>query len=330
MIRTIALTLGPGQIISLSMLVAALGWLTWRSLKGHEVQRRVIFFLIWFAVSVPLWFPTTFYHPITPVVKAVFDKIEKLPDNSKVLISFDFDPAMAPEIGPMANAVTRHCFAKGHKVVFMSIWGTGPGLLRTMLDNVVRVEFPNRKEGTDWANIGYKAGNQGVLNVIVTDLRKMYPADINNVPLDSLPVLDGIKSCRDFNLIVALGGGFPGPKEWVLYVGDPGNVPVVAGAAAVSAPQLYPYYPKQLLGILGGVKGAAEYETHLGEVYPQYASAEKPAVKLIEEGYKQFGEVDRPGVRMMSPQTLAHVVIMVFILIGNIIYFRSRREARKA
>jgi hypothetical protein len=307
----IAIGLGVGPILALLALGAALSWLGWRSLKGREVQRRVIFALIWVAVSVPIIFPITFENPITPVARAVFDQVENLPDGSKVLISFDFDPAMAPEIGPMANAVTRHCFAKGHKVVFMSIWGTGPGLLRTTLDNVVRPEFPERKEGIDWANIGYKAGNQGVLNVIVTDLRKMYPADINNVPLDSLPVLNGIRSCKDFNLIIALGGGFPGPKEWVLYVGDPGNVPVVAGAAAVTAPQLYPYYPKQLLGILGGIKGAAEYEQHLADVYPRFADTAKPAVK------------------MMGPQTLAHVVVMIFIVIGNIIYFRGRREARK-
>lgn len=308
----IAVGLSIGPIVSLLALGAALTWLGWRSLKGTEVQRRVVFALIWVAVSVPIVFPITFEHPITPVARAVFNQVENLPAGSKVLISFDFDPAMAPEIGPMANAVTRHCLAKGHKVVFMSIWGTGPGLLRTTLDNVVRREFPDLLEGTHWANIGYKAGNQGVLNVIVTDLRKMYPADINNVPLDSLRVLDGIKSCKDFNLIIALGGGFPGPKEWVLYVGDPGNVPVVAGAAAVSSPQLYPYYPKQLLGILGGIKGAAEYEQHLAEVHPRFADTARPAVK------------------MMGPQTLAHVVVMIFIVIGNVIYFRSRREARKA
>ncbi len=310
--QIIAVGLGVGPILSLLALGAALSWLGWRSLKGAEVQRRIVFALIWIAVSIPIIFPITFENPITPIARAVFDQVENLPAGSKVLISYDFDPAMAPEIGPMANAVSRHCFAKGHKVVFMSIWPTGPGLLRTTLDNAIRPEFPERKEGIDWANIGYKAGNQGVLNVIVTDLRKMYPADINNVPLDSLPVLKGIKSCKDFNLIVALGGGFPGPKEWILYVGDPGNVPIVAGAAAVTSPQLYPYYPKQLLGILGGIKGAAEYEQHLADVYPRFADTPKPAVKT------------------MGPQTLAHVVVMIFIVIGNISYFRSRREAHKA
>ena len=301
-------SLGIGQIISLIGLAIILSILAYRSLKGHEVQRRLIFALVWLAVSVPILVPITFYHKITPVVRSVFDKVESLPPGSKVLISFDFDPAMAPEIGPMANALTRHCLAKGHKVVFITIWATGSSLLASMLDNVVRPEFPNLKEHVDWANIGYKAGNQGVLNVIVTDLKKMYPTDVNGVLLDSIPLMKDIKSCKDFDLILALGGGLPGPKEWVLYVGDPGNVPMGVGAAAVSAPQLYPYYPKQLLGILGGIKGAAEYEQHLSEVYPRFA------------------DIDRPAVRMMGPQTLAHVVVMIFIVIGNVIYFRGRKS----
>ena len=35
--------------------------------------------------------------------------------------------------------------------------------------------------------------------------------------------------------------------------------------------------------------------------------------------------MDTPGLRMMGPQTLAHIVIMAFIVIGNIAFFRGRR-----
>jgi hypothetical protein len=96
-----------------------------------------------------------------------------------------------------------------------------------------------------------------------------------------------------------------------LFVGDPGNVPVAAGAAAVSAPQLYPYYPKQLLGLLGGIKGAAEYEYELAHRYPQ------------------FDKVDKPALRMMGPQTMAHVVVMVFIILANIAFFQGRKAGQK-
>jgi len=300
-----------GQAISLLLIGGGLLWIFIRSLKAKEVDRRVVFLFIFFAVAAPILFPITFQEKATPIVKKLFDKVESLPAGSKVLIAFDFDPAMAPEVQPMANAFTRHCLVKGYKVIFMSLWATGQALLTQTLERVVKGEFPEKQEGVDYINLGYKAGNEGVLNVIVTNFRMMFPTDVNGVPLDSTAVFDGIKSCGDLDLIISVGGGKPGIKEWVLFVGDRVNVPMGAGVAAVVAPQLYPYYPKQLLGLLGGVKGAAEYESEL------------------VKHYSRFEHTDTPGLRMMGPQTLAHVVIMAFIVIGNISYFIGRRRERR-
>ncbi len=300
-----------GRTISLVIIGGGLLWLFIRALKGKEVDRRVIFLFIFIAVATPILFPITFGEKATRVVKAVYDKIESLPAGSTVIISFDFDPAMAPEVQPMANAITRHCLVKGHKIIFMSLFATGQALLTQTLRDVVETEFPDKKEEVDYVNLGYKAGNEGVLNVIISDFKKMFPTDVNNIPYDSIPALDDVSSCKDVDLIVSIGGGKPGVKEWVLFVGDPGRVPVACGVAAVVAPQMYPYYPKQLLGLLGGIKGAAEYESELIHNYPR------------------FKDVDTPGLRMMGPQTLAHMVIITFILIGNLSFFIKKRKDRQ-
>jgi hypothetical protein len=194
----------------------------------------------------------------------------------------------------------------------MSLWATGQALLTQSLADYILPHFPDHQDGTDYVNLGYKAGNEGVLNVIVTNFRKMFPTDANSVPLDSIPVFDNIKSCRDLDLVISIGGGKPGPKEWILFVGDPADVDMAVGVAAVVAPQMYPYWPAQIVGILGGVKGAAEYESELVRAHPR------------------FEALGTPGLRMMGPQTLAHVVIMCFIVIGNIAFFVSRRKEQKA
>jgi hypothetical protein len=297
-----------GQIVSLIVIFGGLIWLLARSVMGREVERRVIFLFIFIAVSAPLLFPIIFKEKATPIVKAVFEKIESLPPGSHVLLSYDFDPAMAPEVQPMANAFSRHCLAKGHKIVYMCLFATGQSQLNVTYEEVITPEFPEKVDGVDFVNFGYKAGNEGVLNVIITNFKKMFPTDVNGVPYDSVEVMDPITSCKDLDLIISIGGGRPGIKEWVLFVGDPGNVPTAAGVAAVVAPQLYPYYPQQLLGILGGIKGAAEYESELMARYPR------------------FQDMDTPGLKMMGPQTLAHVVIMSFIIIGNVLFIRDRRK----
>ncbi len=294
--------------IILGVLGIGLLWLFIGALKGREVDRRVIFVFILVAVAAPLLVNITFKFEPTPIVQAVFDEFESLPEGSTVLFSYDFDPAMAPEVQPMANVLTRHALERGHKIIFMCLFATGEGQFNVTDREVIQPEFPDRVNGVDWVNIGYKAGNEGVLNVIVTDFKKMFPTDVNGVPYDSIKIFDKIKSCKDLDLIVSIGGGRPGIKEWVLFVGDPGNVPIATGVAAVVAPQLYPYYPKQLIGLLGGVKGAAEYESHFKKVYPKYA------------------DMATPAIFMMGPQTIAHIVIMAFIVIGNLIFFLGRRK----
>lgn len=299
-----------GVIVSIGIIFGGLAWLFVRSIKGHEVDRRVIFVFIFFAVAAPILFPITFREHATTVVKGLYDRIDTLPPGSRVLISFDFDPAMAPEVQPMANAISFHCLDRGHKVVFMSLWATGQTLLTGTIQNTILPEFPDLVDGVDFINVGYRAGNEGVLNVIVSDFKKMFATDVNGVLLDSTEIFEDIGSCADFDLIVALGGGKPGPKEWVLFVGDPVGVPIGVGVAAVVAPQLYPYYPQQIIGILGGIKGAAEYEEELSG------------------SYERFADMDKPGLLMMGPQTLAHVVIMCFIVIGNIVFFRTRNKGK--
>jgi hypothetical protein len=299
-----------GVWVSLAIIGLGLLWLLIKSMKAEEVDRRIIFLFIFLAVSTPILFEISFEEKATPMVQGVFDRIENLPTGSRVLISFDFDPAMAPEVQPMANAITRHALEKNHKVVFMTLWAPGQALMDRTIEEIIGNEFPDKVDGVDYVSVGYKAGNEGVLNVIVSDFEKMFPTDVNTVPLSEIPIFDNINSCKDLDLIVAIGGGKPGPKEWILFVGDPAKVPVAVGVAAVVAPQMYPYFPKQVLGILGGVKGAAEYESALVHQHPR------------------FSDRPLPGIRMMGPQTLAHIVILAFIVMGNIAFFVGRRKER--
>ncbi len=300
-----------GTIVSLVVILVGLLWLFWRAWNGREVERRVIFLFIFVAVAAPILFPIQFEETPTKIVKDVFEKMESLPEGSTILLSYDFDPAMAPEVQPMANAFTRHAFVKGHKIVYMCLFATGQGQLARTFDEIVEPEFPDVIDGIDYVNLGFKAGGEGVLNVIVTDLEKMFPTDVNGVPYSSIPILNDIESAKDVDYIISIGGGRPGIKEWVLFVSDPGGVPTAGAVAAVVAPQLYPYYPNQLLGILGGVKGAAEYESELMNRYPR------------------FKDLSAPGLKMMGPQTMAHIVVMAFILIGNLLYFRHQRGERQ-
>jgi nitrate/nitrite transporter NarK len=88
-------------------------------------------------------------------------------------------------------------------------------------------------------------------------------------------------------------------------------VTIGGGVTAVEAPLLYPYYPKQLIGLMGGLQGAAEYEAALMTGKPRFADTATTAM-----------------IRMF-PQTVAHVVIVLFVVLGNISYFATKRRERR-
>jgi len=279
--------------------------------KLGSLDRRIVFLFIALAVAIPLLLRMTLPERTSPIVQAIFDKVESLPEGSKVLLSFDYGPSTEPEVHPMAFAVTRHLLKKKAKLYIMSLWATGQDEAVDVIHKVIEKEFPELKYGVDYVHLGYKAGNEGVINVIISDFTKLYSTDAAGTPVDEIPMMRGIKSLKNMNLIVTYASGKPGVKEWVQFAGDPGHIPVAAGTTAVDAPLQYPYYPRQLLGLMGGLKGAAEYEYALMKRYPKYQ------------------KLSHAALDKMGPQAVAHVVIMLFIIIGNVTFFvaKARKQA---
>ena len=274
-----------------------------------RLDRRWLYLVMLIALSATLLARPLF--PETPSIftRPVFDRIEALPTGTTVLVSLDYSPASAPEIEPMAMALTRHLLVRGVRPVYVTLWPEGNNMLQRLREQVLQPEFPDLVEGLDFAALGYKAGGRMVINTLRQDLTAMYTNDLRGVPLDSLPVLVGIQRLQDFPLLIALSGGTPGLKEWILYGGDPTGIPVAGGCTAIGTPEFLAYFPGQLLGLLGGLKGASEYEAALAERYPEQ-------------------NFERRAGRAMGPQTVAHVLILLFLVLGNLTYLRRVRWRR--
>lgn len=280
--------------------------------KMLKIDRRVIFLMIALAVIIPMVFHLVFEVRSSPIVQGIFDKVESLPEGSKVLLSFDYAPSTVPENRPMADALLRHCLVKNHRTYIMALWAPGEAEANITIERVIPRDFPHKVYGEDYVQLGFKAGNQGLINAIFTDLKGMYTTDAAGVDINSISMMKDIDELPDFDLILAVCSGKPGLKEWIQFAGDRGDIPVAGGVTAVEAPLLYPYYPKQLLGLMGGLQGAAEYEAALVHKYPEYRESSMVAVQS------------------MGPQTVAHLVIIFFVLVGNIGFFIQRSREKRA
>lgn len=275
-----------------------------------RLDRRWIFLAVALAIAVPMLARARFPEVPGPMSRATFDAIEAVPEGSRILIAFDYDPPSAAELQPMADAILHHCASRGHRIVFMALWPFGRQIADGSIRRILNEFHPEMKEGTDWVQLGFRTGNEGVIKLMSTSLADQYPTDARGVPLSEIPLMQGVGSLRDFSLVVSISGGYPGAKEWVQY----GNGPMpeaftlVSGTTGVQASQLLPYYPSQMEGLLIAVKGAAEYETLVTERYP------------VDRHPERLGQ----GRVRMGPQLVAHLLVIGLIVLGNVAMVAGR------
>lgn len=277
----------------------------------NSLDKRWVFLTVGLAVVVSTIFRLTFPEIPTQMVKDIYNKIESMPEGSRVLLPFDYDPGSEPELQPMAEAFVRHCSEKGLQMYFIALWPLGQNMIDGVISRVLSEEYPDLEYGVDYMSLGYKAGNEGVIAVILTDIKKLYTTDARGNSINRVAMMEGISNIRGFDLILNISAGYPGLKEWIQYGGTPGNIPVAGGCTAVQAPLLYPYYPGQLLGLMGGIKAAAEYEKLLWQDYPKFRT---------DKARYQTART------RMGPQTVAHLSIVFFIIVGNITFQILRRR----
>ena len=274
-----------------------------------DLDRRWIFLAMFLAVAIPVLARLVFPEVVSKQAKMVFDAIDDLPDGSNILLAFDFDPASQGELLPMAQAFTRHCSIKGHKQYYMALWPLGSPMVELSIDTIEE-EYPDMVYGEDEMKFSYKAGGEAVIRMIMQDLRGMFPLDSKGTQLDDIPMTKNIKNIQDMDLIINVSAGDPGTKQWVQFAATPFGITTVSGCTGVQAPQMYPYIPEQLAGVLGAIKAAAEYEAAIDEVYPSIAANKKA----------------QEAKRRMGPQLVAHSMMIVFILVGNWIFFVARKR----
>tara|TARA_Y100001970_G_C14238979_1_gene863699 strand:+ start:2973 stop:3818 length:846 start_codon:yes stop_codon:yes gene_type:complete len=272
-------------------------------LKLGKVDRRWIFVIIALVVLLPLFFPLGLPIRATATTQQAYDAMDKLPIGSKVLLSCEYGPSTKPEIHPMTLAVLRHLFRNGHKVYVTCLWPDGQFLAEEALDEVGGKEF-GLTYGEDYVLLGFRPGNEAVVKGIVSDLRKLYTIDTRGTKVTEIPMMEGINRFEDFDFLFSASAGYPGTIEWVQYAVDPTDVPMSSGTTSIQVNEVMPYVSAgQVQGILAGMPGAAEYEALIG--------------------------VPGIGTSGMDAQSIAHLVIVIFIVLGNIGYFIERKRSRK-
>ena len=276
---------------------------TWDRLL--DLDRRWIFLGIALAVTIPI---VTKYalpqgKPAPPTV-AVYDYIEDLEPGDVVMIAFDYSPSSMPELQPQALAVVRHLLQRDLRVLSVSLNPQGTALGRDVLATIG--EELGAVDGVDYVHLGFKPGGSQVILGMGESIEQVYPTAADGRKISDLPIMEGVRTYDDVALLIDFAAGNL-PFAWIAYAGERYKQDIAAGITAVMATDLYPYLQsEQLIGLINGLKGAAEYEMLL-----------------------DLDPTEAPGMLGMSAQSIAHLLIIVLVIAGNIAYFASGRHRRR-
>jgi hypothetical protein len=228
----------------------------------------------------------------------------RMHSNGVVLIAFDFSPDVSPELTPMAEAVLRHAFARDVRVLgIVAATAQGAPLAKTILDTCAQQShglYPERISGEHFVYLGNRPDMFSTLMQMGKDIHATYETDYGGRTLATLPFMRSVKTFKDIDYIVVLTGYVGVPETWMQIANTKYGARLGMGMTAVSIAGYMPYlHSKQITGLIPGLRGAAEYEIALG----------KPHV----------------ATRRMVAQLFAHVLVVFFIIVGNIEYFVRRR-----
>ncbi|MAZ60706.1 MAG: hypothetical protein CMG50_00830 [Candidatus Marinimicrobia bacterium] len=290
-------------------------------IKLGQLDRRFIFILIGLSVLIPLLRPDWINIPIktTSNSRIVFEELNSLKSGDKVLLSFEYGASTKPEIHPMSVAVLQHLFSKGIKVYTVPLWPEGLMMAKFAIEEVVSSNLFKVKEHIDYVSLPYKAGGEIIIRGIATDLRSIFTQDINNTLLSEIPMMNGVNNISDFDFVFDLSAGVPGNAEWVQFACDEYNIPLSSGCTSIMVTDAIPYVESgQIRGILAGMPGAAEYE----QIVFEYLNKNRNNKYLNEKVSILPGK----ATSRMSAQSIAHLLMVVFIIFGNISYYLTRRD----
>ncbi|MBO4548904.1 MAG: hypothetical protein J5758_06780, partial [Abditibacteriota bacterium] len=272
----------------------------------QNIDRRILYVLVALIISVPLVVQPN-YHPgiVFSEVSRAYRVLDTVPEGKTVFISTIFSGSTEAENGEQTKVIVRHLFQKRQPFVMIS-WDQAGNRLSYDMTSKIADEM-GMEYGTDWLHLGYRIPNlQTMLRGFGQDFRGTFKTDFHGDSLDKTPLGARLKNARDFGAVVEITPSAT-LESWIAYFCEPYHVPLVYCPAAVLAASAYPFLDTgQVAGMLNGVVGAAQYETLLGRT-------DKPT---------------SAGAMSLS-LSLAHIVILAFILLGNLAYWlEKRRRAR--
>lgn len=261
--------------------------------------RRVIWLLTAAALIVPMLVSVQLPMAASSPARKLYAAMDAVPPDKIVVISASWEPGTYGENGLQTEVLIRHAFESNKRfAIFGWIYPVGPELAQNIAERLAKRY--HKRYGVDWVNWGYRPGGADMIRGWANNIRAIVSADAYGTPIGSIPAMKGIHRAEDIGLMVEITPtGSIGAL--VQYVYGIHRTPLGYAPTGVMAAEAYALLDSgQVVGLLRGLVGAAEYEELL---------------RYHGEAYNR-----------MIPQSFAHALIIGLVVLGNVLYFRGRRR----
>jgi hypothetical protein len=263
------------------------------------IDRRWLYLILFVNIVTFLVAPIRMPASISPPVQKFYDEIEKLQPGDLVMISSNWSASTLAENQPQLEAVITHLMRKQARFTIISIEAQSRDISYRLAERVTKEK--GYQYGEQWAHFGFVPNLTVAIKGMVTDLPGTIKQDVRGTEVSKLPVVQGVKSLSDYKMIIDVTPSGTVPI-WISY--SPKNVRILYCPTSVMAAEAYTYLDSgQIKGMITGAKGAQEYE--------------------------QLLTVVGLGTRFMNAISFSHVLIIVFILLGNFAMFMNRLQQRR-
>lgn len=270
----------------------------------QRIDNRWLYLALAIAVATPAFVRIRPPVPAARETLGVFRAVEDLPPGRPVLLLSTWDAGTIGECEGQFHAVVEHLMRRGQPFVVWTSNPQSPPFYQRVITEAARRY--GRVYGRDWADLGYKmpAGQQAFgVQQMARDFAGTMRADIRGTPIEQVPVLRGIRDATDFPLAISIG--YNPALEFVQFVQAVYGTRVAFGVAAINSTTLYTYIDsRQIVGMLVGARGGAEYEMLV----------RRPGI----------------GVDVIVAQSFGHLLIIVAIAVANVAYLGERRARKRA
>ncbi len=267
-------------------------------------SRELLYTLLLLSVILPILHPIGIPIEISARTRDVYNYIEhNLRPGCRVYIEVYYEVAARGELEPNLIALTKHLFDRGCKIVYGSL--SAFGVVAFSLFRAGAADLFNNKEyGRDYVYLGYIAGGEAATASLAKSIKGTISVDNYGNKLEELPLMKEVDKATDFDLVVIVSSGTDVFAFYVRQWHTPYGSPLLFVALSVIAPSVEPFVgAKQAIGMLVGQRAGAEYEVLVGRL--------------------------GLGIASMDAQSTSHMLILAFIVIGNVVYWAKKLSSRR-